>query len=227
MNTFTVELKTPHIGQQTVLEQRRRFNIICTGRRWGKEELINQLISDSIQKGHKRILIIAPLRLSHIGFQRVSDMFKTAVTRLNRINQEIDIVSGLRVQFAKTEDYLNVLHGFQGDRIIINEPDYNKDIIDEVIKLSCICLTNFMGDFYIIGTQKPEGVVKGNRLLSVFPKLAQATKDNSEWITFQCPTSNNPYFPQEELPRQREDLLSRFGKLGEDVYKSEWEGKLV
>lgn len=189
-------IKRPHIGQQEVFLDRKRFNVVSTGRRWGKEELINQLINESIQKGHKRILILAPLKLSYIAFRRV-------------------IVNGLYIQFAKTEDYFNVLGNFQGDRIIINEPDFSKKICECALKLSQISLSDFSGDLYVIGTPIPKE--QENDLPSVFKILSDKYEDSPYWKIFKCSTMQNPSVQYSNLKQYRESLTH-------EQYSTQFEG---
>ena len=39
MSTPVIRLPRPHQGQRRVAAERRRFNVICAGRRWGKTTL--------------------------------------------------------------------------------------------------------------------------------------------------------------------------------------------
>ena len=46
----TLTLPKPHPAQQRVMEEAKRFNVVCSGRRWGKTELgMDRLIHPALE----------------------------------------------------------------------------------------------------------------------------------------------------------------------------------
>ena len=46
----TLTLPKPHAGQQRVMDEAKRFNVVCCGRRWGKTELgMDRLIHPALE----------------------------------------------------------------------------------------------------------------------------------------------------------------------------------
>jgi hypothetical protein len=48
--TIELRLPQPHAAQQMVIQQSKRFNVVCCGRRWGKTVLgMDRLIHPALQ----------------------------------------------------------------------------------------------------------------------------------------------------------------------------------
>src|ERR1051326_3574531 len=90
LKQITLQLPAPHRAQRRVIQEAKRFNVICCGRRWGKTVLgMDRLIHPALQG--KPVAWFAPnYRLLSEVWRELQATLGPAITRSNQQEWRID-----------------------------------------------------------------------------------------------------------------------------------------
>src|SRR5438552_12286782 len=93
-NTIELLLTRPHAAQGKVIEQAKRFNAVCCGRRWGKTVLgMDRLIHPALQG--KAVAWFAPnYRLLSEVWRELQTTLRPIVASLNQQGRRIELHGG-------------------------------------------------------------------------------------------------------------------------------------
>src|ERR1700731_3661726 len=96
MSSQTIELSlpAPHPGQLAVIQQSKRFNVVCCGRRWGKTVLgMDRLIHAALQG--KPVAWFAPnYRLMSDVWRELQDILSPLIKRTNQQEWRLELHGG-------------------------------------------------------------------------------------------------------------------------------------
>src|SRR5215831_3596847 len=89
-----LQLPAPHLGQERVIQQAKRFNVVCCGRRWGKTVLgMNRLIYQAL-KG-KPVAWFAPnYRLLSDVWRELQRTLQPILARPNQQERRLELRGG-------------------------------------------------------------------------------------------------------------------------------------
>jgi hypothetical protein len=205
-----ISLARPHKNQRKILEQKKRFNIVKCGRRFGKTELVKLLSSYALKGKFIGIWFPTYKDLSEVWMELIIT-FYPAITKKDEQLKQIRLVNGGVIDFWSMDD-----------------PDsgrgrkYHRAIIDEAAKAKKFgtawkgtirpTLTDFKGDAWFFST--PKG--KNNS----FFILEQDMKDSEDWAIHRFTSYDNPYLDPNEIEQAKKQLDSiTFAQeyLAEDV----------
>src|SRR6516225_7995442 len=96
--TIQLNLPAPHPAQAKLIQEAKRFNVLCCGRRWGKTVLgMDRLIHPAL-KG-KPVAWFAPnYRLLSDVWRQMQDRLRPLVTNLNQQERRLELLGGGRVE---------------------------------------------------------------------------------------------------------------------------------
>jgi hypothetical protein len=196
---LTLSLLKPHTGQQQVLDARKRFNVLCMGRRFGKTTLKDVLIAEKALYG-KPVAYHAPTykMLDH-AWESTKQCFSPIIATKDETLHEIRLKTGGVIDFWSAENP-DASRGRPYARVIMDEvasipSDRMKYLYRQVIRPG---LADYIGDFYALST--PNG--RAHYFYEMFGW--GGTKDG--WAAFQMPTSTNPYILASEIADAKAEL---------------------
>jgi phage terminase large subunit-like protein len=214
-----INLDDLHPGQLQVSNERRRFNVLSCGRRWGKTHMTNYLIAEMVQYNMSRGLgedmgYMSPtyknLAPTWRNFVRT---FKPIITYKSETDHIAEILHSFYIEFWSL-DKPETIRGRKYKRIIVDEAAliHALRIIFKLILLPTV--GDLVGDVWFFSTPR------GFNDFYHFYQLGQNPLFQHEWMSWIKPTSSNPYFPKDELETQRTLIEPA-------EFAQEWEGKFV
>ena len=196
MRQSEILVPTPHSGQQKLLSEAKRFNVVCCGRRWGKTKLSVRLLVKPAAMG-KPVGYFTPT------YKLLTETYKEVISRLEPIvkasnqNQFIELVNGGVVDFWTLEnDYAG--RGRKYIRAIIDEAAFSKDLFEKWTQAIRPTLTDLKGDAWFFSTPKGK-----NDFYKLFARGQAGDKD---WQSWQMSTYTNPFIDPGEIDDARADL---------------------
>lgn len=202
----TLKVKVPplayHPGQQRLLRERKRFNVACMGRRFGKTlfGLEQILFEPNGAADGKPVAWFAP------SYQLLLEVWKDAertlrpITRkANKTENRIELITGGTVDFWTLQDD-SAGRGRKYTRIVIDEAAHARYLQDAWEKAIAPTLTDYQGEAWFIST--PAGH-------NYFHELFRKADTEPDWQSWQLPTSVNPHIPPEEIGNMRAMLPER------------------
>ena len=195
----TLTLPRPHAAQKAVIAAARRFNVLCCGRRWGKSELaMDRLIHPAL--AGRPVGWFAPT------YKLLAPIWRELQTRLHPVTRDCN----------QQERRLELKGGGALEMWSLDSPDsgrgraYAAVVVDEAALIPNLeaawqesirpMLSDFRGGAWFLST--PKGVS------NYFHTLYQRGQDpqQTDWASWQLPTSTNPYIDAEEIESARGDL---------------------
>lgn len=187
-----IELPTPHINQQKILNADRRFVVVMCGRRFGKSELSQILIIKEALKGGQVAYITPTYKLAQVFFERLTKVlpFKNNIQKL-----KIYCPNEGSIEFF-TGERLDNLRGRKFHLVIIDEAAFISDLEDGWNNSIRPTLTDFEGRAVFLST--PRGK---NFFYSLFMKQGE-----NDWQSFKFSTYDNPHINPREIDEARIQL---------------------
>lgn len=218
-----IPLWSPHSGQQALVEDKHRFKLIRSGRRFGKTTYaINTLIEEALLKQDGLYFYIAPTykQAKMIAWAMLlKAVGKLPPPLMQKINEsELYVVIGNNSRICiKGADNPDALRGVGLDGAVLDEySDIREHVFTDIIEPA---LTDKMGWCTIIGT--PKG-------FNHFYRLYVKVQTDPTWAVFHRTSYDNPGISREELDRIRvktpedtfaQEFLAEFRRFEGLVYK--------
>jgi phage FluMu gp28-like protein len=187
-----IELPTPHINQQQILNADRRFVVVMCGRRFGKSELSQILIIKEALNGGQVAYITPTYKLAQVFFERLTKVlpFKNNIQKL-----KIYCPNEGSIEFF-TGERLDNLRGRKFHLVIIDEAAFISDLEDGWNNSIRPTLTDYEGRAVFLST--PRGK---NFFYSLFMKQGE-----NDWQSFKFSTYDNPHINPREIDEARIQL---------------------
>ena len=198
----------PHIGQQKVISNARRFNVVCCGRRFGKTTLGQILAIQALLQGKKVGWFAPTYKFSSEVWRFFASTLSPACSSINKAESRLQLVTGGTLDVWSV-DNPDSGRGRKYGMIVVDEAGIVRDLEQVWTGTLRPTLTDFKGDAWFLGTPKGRGYF--HRL---FAKHEHGDKD---WMSWRLPTANNPLMPMEEIEAARADLPP-------EVFAQEYEG---
>ena len=208
----TLELQTPHPKQRELLENRKRFNVLKCGRRFGKTELCQELILEAFEKG-EYVGYFSPTYkdLWEVWRTTLNNFYPVIKSKSETVKQAI-FVNGGKVDFWSMEDP-NSGRGRKYHRVIIDECEKALKFEEAWTQAISPTLTDFGGDAYFLSTPQ-----FGDTYFKRLCKQELESPDN--WKTFIYSTYDNPHIDRKEIEMMKSilpPLVFQCEYLAEDV----------
>ena len=213
----TLTLPKPHPAQQRVMDEAKRFNVVCCGRRWGKTELaMDRLIHPPLEG--KPVAWFAP------NYKLAAPVWRELQNRLHPVTRDSN----------QQERRLELRGGGTVEMWSLDSPDsgrgraYAAVVLDEAALIPNLenawqesirpQLTDFQGRAWFLST--PKGVA------NYFHTLYQRGQDPAQpdWASWRMPTAMNPHVPAAEIEAARHYLSEAAWSQEYDAAFVSWEG---
>lgn len=212
MGEIILELKTLLPHQQYIMRNKKRFNVICAGRRGGKTAMIEylalgdptcnalqQFITPDGKEQGKKIAIFSPsYRTLGEIWREVVATAHNVIVRKDTQEKRLDLLGGGVIEFWSL-DNIDVARGRKYNRAIVDEAAISANLQvgwQEVIRAH---LVDYSGDAFFLSTPKGAGTFFHDLYMNGVNLV-------DGWCSFQFPSSANPYIPKEEIEDARRTL---------------------
>jgi len=193
-----IKIPRLHANQQKVKSEARRFNVLQCGRRFGKTTFGEDLVYDSVEKGHKICWAAPTYRYLSEPQQTIEQALKPLISSYNKQERQIHFINGARLDFWPIEKG-DVGVGFDYDRVIVDEAAKAANLGHEWNKALRATLMDRKGDAWFLSTPK------GREAFHEFYLRGQSEDEKwGEWMSWRMPTMANPYIDEGEIQAMRD-----------------------
>jgi len=197
MSDIEVFLKTPHPKQREFLDNRSRFNVLKCGRRFGKTEICQELISEIIESGGICAYYSPTYKDLYEVWQESKRVFKDIIVSSSETVKQIIFIGGAKLDMWSMEDP-DSGRGRKYHRIIVDECEKAGKFKEAWQQTMRATLTDFKGDAYLLSTPQ-----FGQ---TFFKELAKMQTRSEQWKTFVYTTYDNPHIDPAEIEDAKGEL---------------------
>ena len=205
MKTLTLKLPRPHPAQAQVLDERKRFNVLNCGRRFGKTTMGIDLLAAPMLLAGKPVAFYSPT------YKMLSDVwrdFKRSFSPViaNKSEQEhrIELITGGTLDMWSLEDP-DSSRGRKYARIFIDEAAKVRKLEEAWTQVIRPTLADYAGDAFFAST--PKGL---NYFFTLWQRAGDSGQGtDSDWARWQFPTAANPYIRRSEIVAMKAELPER------------------
>jgi hypothetical protein len=191
-----VVLNKPHAGQQKVLDEAQRFNVLCCGRRFGKSALAVNLLSETALDGFPAGYFAPTYKLLDGTYNECLHALEPIVKRKNE-HQFIELLNGGRIEFWSLENEL-AGRSRKYKRAILDEVAFAKSLYKLWTESIRATLSDMKGDAWFMSTPKGK---------NDFHKLfMRGVMEHPNWQSWQMSTYTNPFIDPSEIDDAKADL---------------------
>lgn len=194
-----IRVPRPHINQQHILDNSRRFNLLKCGRRFGKTTLIKKLCKPALQHGQFIGIFTPTYKDVAEVWKDLNFTFYPAIRKKNEQLKQIETITGGVIDFWSMEDP-NSGRGRKYHGAIIDEAAKAKKFKEAWQETIRPTLTDFKGWAYFMSTPKGKN--------NYYYTLEQAMRNQPDWAFFKFTTYDNPYIDPTEIDSAKNQLDS-------------------
>ena len=185
-------LPSPHINQQKILENDKRFRVIMCGRRFGKSELSQILSVTYASRGLSVAYITPTYGLAKVFFSKLTEALPFPN---NKSDLKIAFPTGGEIEFF-TGERLDNLRGRKFHLVIVDEASFIPDLENGWNNSIRPTLTDYKGKAVFLSTPKGK-----NFFYSLFMKQGE-----NDWGSFKFTSYDNPFIDPQEIDDARMQL---------------------
>ena len=199
MPRIALKLRKPHAGQQRIIADKQRFNVISCGRRFGKTIAGTNLLAEMALTGK-------PVAWASPSYKMLLEVWRDARTMLAPVvarngidtqNKRLTLVTGGVIEFWSLSA-ADSIRGRKYARWLIDEAAMDAALTDHWNMVIRPTLSDFRGDAFFLSTPKGR-----NGFYELFQR---GIAGDAGWASFQMPTSTNPHIHPDELEDARRDV---------------------
>lgn len=201
MPTIDLVLPRPHPAQKVVRKGARRFNVVCMGRRWGKT-ILGLIVIVLVALDSKPAAWFSPTyKMLADVWREAKRLTKPVARHVNEQEKRIELITGGVIDFWSL-DNPDAARGRKYAGVVIDEAAmvaWLGEAWQEVIRAT---LTDYAGSAWFLSTPKGR---------NFFWQMWQWGQDpeQTEWASWQMPTSTNPYIRADEIEAAKQELPDR------------------
>lgn len=207
----TLTLPRPHVGQQQVIREAKRFNVLACGRRFGKTTLgIDRCVAPSV--------LAYPVGWFSPTYKMLLEVWRESVrilgpvaTRISGGEHRIENIAGGVLEFWSF-DNPDAARGRKYRRVVVDEAAMIPTLMDAWQYVLRSTLVDYSGDAFFLSTPKGR---------NGFWQMWQWGQDpeQAEWASWSMPSSVNPLLKASEIEGMRstmpeqvyiQEILARF-----------------
>lgn len=193
-----LKLPAPHPGQLKLIQEAKRFNVVCCGRRWGKTVLgMDRLIHAALQG--KPVAWFSPTnKLMADTWRELRSILAPITCDKSEQEKRLELINGGVVDLWSL-DSVDSGRGRKYAVAVIDEASMIPGLAEAWQQTIRPTLTDLQGTAWFLST--PKG-------MNYFKVLFDQGQDleREQWASWLMPTSENPYIAAEEIESARLDL---------------------
>ena len=190
-----------HRAQQQIVREAKRFNVVCAGRRFGKNVLALELLIMPALEGKPVAFFSATNKLLAEAWRDLCSTLAPVTTRKLEQEHRLELSTGGVIDCWSLEG-TGAGRGRKYARVVVDEAAQSNQLETLWNEDLRPTLTDYSGDAWFLST--PRG---RNGFWRLFRKGQSA--DSTEWMSWQFPSSANPYLPPGEVEAARKDMPER------------------
>lgn len=192
-----IELDQLHPGQERVIAEAARFNVLECGRRFGKTTLGQDLVINTALDGGPSAWFAPTYKLLAEVWRELLFRLRPLDPKVNQQEKHIELITGGVID-CWSLDQTDAGRGRKYKRVIIDEAGIVRDLESAWQQAIRPTLTDLKGDAWFLGTPKGR-----NFFHQLFAK-GEAGADG--WKSWRLPTVSNPTIDADEIEAARRDL---------------------
>jgi len=191
----------PHPGQEEVHKSSARFKLLACGRRkrWGKTRLgVNECL-DVAAKGGRAWWVAPSYKMSEVGWRPLRQIGTRIGAEIRKVDRQVILPGGGSVS-VRSADNPDSLRGEGLDFVVVDECAFVPEAAwNEALRPA---LSDRLGKAMFISTPKGR---------NWFWRMWQRGQDSDhdDWMSWQFPTSDNPFIAPSEIEAARMGLPER------------------
>jgi hypothetical protein len=211
--TIEVILPSLHPAQQQIIDEARRFNVLACGRRFGKTLLGIDLLIDKVLDGYPVSWFSPTYKMLAEVWKEIVETTKQLQTRVAKQEHRIELITGGVID-CWSLDAADSVRGRKYARVIVDEAAMVPNLYDSWQAAIRPTMTDYVGsDAFMLST--PKGID------FFFDCFSRGVDDQqSDWMAWQKPTSENPYIDPAEIEAARRELP-------EQIFEQEYLAKFL
>jgi hypothetical protein len=198
MQTITITLPKLHPAQIQIKSERKRFNVIDCGRRFGKNIMMQDGAVETALRDGLPVGWGAPsYKMLLDDWKSLANTLAPVTTRRNEQEKSLQLVSGGGIEFFSL-DNPDAIRGKKFKRFIVNEAAFVPNLLDIFNLVIRPTLIDFKGEADFAGT--PKGMNGFWQLYNII---------DPDWMRWQMSSYSNPHIPHSELDALKTTMLER------------------
>jgi hypothetical protein len=198
MQTVTITLPKLHPAQTQIKNERKRFNVIDCGRRFGKNIMMQDGAVETALRDGLPVGWGAPsYKMLLDDWKSLANTLAPVTTRRNEQEKSLQLVSGGNIEFFSL-DNPDAIRGKKFKRFIVNEAAFVPNLLDIFNLVIRPTLIDFKGEADFAGT--PKGMNGFWQLYNII---------DPDWMRWQMSSYANPHIPHSELDALKTTMLER------------------
>ena len=207
-----IQISRPHPAQQEILDAEKRFNVVVCGRRFGKTRMALLRSLKPVLHGLPVAYFAPTYKMLTEFWREAVELYKPVITETSKAEHRFNVIGGGSFSMWSL-DSADTVRGRKYALALIDEAAMVPNLEDAWNAVIRPTLTDYEGgaDFY----STPKGL---NYFYTLFTRGQEPS--NTEWQSFQKPTSSNPYIKQSEIDSASVDLPL-------DVFRQEYLAEFI
>lgn len=200
---MTVTTPKLHKAQSEIEHGSRRFNVLCCGRRFGKDIYLERKATRMLLKSKQPVGWFAPTyRMLLENWRMMRKVLTPVILRVSESEHRIDLITGNPLEMWSLDNQDSGV-GRKYGHVIINEAALVSDLSRAWNMIIRPTLADYRGSADIAST--PRG-------LNGFYELWKQAGEGGDWARFHYRTEDNPYIPRDEIAAMRATMPARVVK---------------
>lgn len=199
---LTVSLPTPHPGQATLLRERKRFNTVACGRRWGKTKFASlELAANAALDGLPVGWFAPTFKILDDAWREMRTALRPVCGRVSEATHRLELVTGGVIEcWSLTDEDSGRSRKYA--LAIVDEAGLVRDLRTRWFDAIRPTLADLQGEGWLFGTPKGRNFCWESYAYGQDP-------ENAEWASWQMPTRTNPYILAQEIEAARKGMPER------------------
>lgn len=193
----TILLQPLHTNQQAIIDNRKRFNVLKCGRRFGKTSLVERLAGIPSLRGYPVAIYTPTYKDVSDVWQHIKTVLAPAIKQKDEQLKQIRLISGGVIDFWSMDDP-DSGRGRKYARVIMDECEkarHFKTAWQQTIRAT---LADYKGDAWFLSTPK-----FGQ---TYFKEIFHQAQNKANWAAFKFTTYDNPFIDPAEIDEARLQL---------------------
>lgn len=207
----TVQLPALHAGQERIVAEAKRFNVVVGGRRSGKTTLGIDRAVEALSRGVSVGWFAPTYRLLVDVWREVGALLRPATVSVTAQVGVIRVDGGGILEFWSLEK-ADAARGREYARVIVDEAGRLADLETTWLQTLRPTLTDPKADAWFLGTPRERG--------DFWKLYEQGQRDDPEWMSWVLPSSSNPHLDPDVIASARRELPLA-------TYRREFEGDVA
>lgn len=211
MSEILVKLHKLHPGQQQIISEAKRFNVLKCGRQFGKTDLSKELVINPMLDGKKVGYWYPTYKDGDKIWQEICFILHDVIEKKDQQLKKLTLITGGTLDMWTMDDP-NSGRGFTYHRVIVDEAEKARHLKDSWEQTIRATLLFYKGDAWFLSTPK-----FGQTYFKTVLFTNELKSDN--WKSWRFTSFDNPFLDPAEIEdaKRLDELVFKCEYLAEDV----------